>query len=494
MKIQSISLITSVECNLKCEYCLINQNKSRNKEYAHSLQSNIIKALSDGSFYLNAQKSIVELGAFPNDINFISLWGQEQTIILPYITKNIDMLFNCFPNVKTLFFSTNGITGDKDIIDFIKKLDSILTRPLIFQLQWSYDGNYSSVNLRHDSEIQSLQTFKNVIKELNSIKLYNLNIEFMFHGVISQDLIQHLNGDMDSIKNFWESNLKITHDIKDLILNEKVFMSPTFGCAPEVPFKSTTEEGISFFDFYLKTTMVLNEPFLKITNFCTGWTELLNKNEDFYNKIDSLDEVIEYYGNTISNYFDRSIHSKNLSNFLFCGVGYNDLKIMYDGSLVNCQNLAYEQKIEDISKNQNEIEYDMKIAWAKHGYSLNPIFASEQEKEKYKYIFEMTKTKSFYFTWNTTFSKMFYMAKCNQISPSYKNNIVLLIKHSFLLTFISHCMYNNGIYTGSIFSKDTGLIRRYCNGFLEQQEIEINKQLLNKDNNGLIKGLGGLHK
>ena len=484
-RIESLSFITSLGCNLQCDYCVIHKAKMRDAKRAATIQQKIIESLKDGSFFTNAKDSLISYGGNPNDIKYIALWGQEQTLVLELIEQNLPLILHQYPNLETLFFSTNGVTGAEKIVSFAQTIDKHAKGAIRLSIQWSYDGEYGSKEVRHDTEINSLKTMRKTIELLNPLQFHALSIDFVMHGVISQSLIEHLNGDMDAIKEFWDNNRKVGREIHELSVNRHLFIQPNIQFGPEVPYKSTTEEGIEFYDFYLKSAIVEGLPFLAEIKSVTGWVQLFQFNPDFKDKIQDIHQVVEYYGRAFHN-LDISYHSQNLSTSLYCGVGVGDLKIMYDGSLVNCQNLGFENTIEQAKTDPDAISRDMKVAWIEKGMSINPLFATEEELDKYKYIGSLTKNSSFYFAWQTTFNKMVIMAKCHQISPAYNENPDLMLRHSFILTFMSHCMYNNGIYTGSIFSKDTGLIRRYCNGFLEKEEAELNRQLLYKDFDGLL--------
>jgi len=59
----------------------------------------------------------------------MEFWGQEPTLTLHLITKHLQDWFETYPNIRSLMFSTNTMAYPERIIDFIVKLDSILTKP-----------------------------------------------------------------------------------------------------------------------------------------------------------------------------------------------------------------------------------------------------------------------------------------------------------------------------------------------------------------------------
>ena len=149
--VSALALMTSLGCNLKCDYCLINKAIQYNPQHAAQLHKNTIQALKDGSFRKNVINTLTLMGETPNTINHMELWGQEQILTLDYFIDDLPGWLEDFPNWTGLFFSTNGQTGADKIVRLIQALENS-GRGMHFSLQWSYDGSYSSKNIRHDSE------------------------------------------------------------------------------------------------------------------------------------------------------------------------------------------------------------------------------------------------------------------------------------------------------------------------------------------------------
>lgn len=71
---------------------------------------------------------------------------------------------------------------------------------------------------------------------------------------------------------------------------------------------------------------------------------------------------------------------------------------------------------------------------------------------------------------------MYYLSLARQIRPDYASNFKKLILHAFIITPVRQCPYNVYITTGSLYNKDTGLLRWYCNGILDEVEDYMNLQ------------------
>lgn len=473
----SIAIMSSLGCNLKCEYCVISQSREKDVKRANGLQRKVVEALKDGSFKDNVVKSIKAFGGSPNDIRRIELWGQEQILTLDHFVNGLDGWVDAFPNWNALSFSTNGQAGPEKIVRLVKRLDELMDHPFHFGLQWSYDGSYSGEQLRHDSNNRVINNLKKVVEELNKVPLKNVTVDFYLHGVVSFSLIKHLGGDLEKIKAYWDECRKTAEELPGLGWNRNVNVFGTFSVAEEVPYHCSTAEALDYYDFIAKSYACGG--CLSGLEFLSGqWSRILNF--AFPEKrTHTLDQIVEWLVD-VRNGDEEMMNrvTRELTNGFYCGTGVSELKLMYDGSLVNCQNSIFEQQLENIDKEEN-ITNEVKRSWVQKGWFINPQTASKEELDRYKYLFMTGRRSTFWHTWNTNIAKMHYLAMSGQISYLYKDDLKMIVKHAYILAYINQCMYNNAIYTGSMWTKDTGIIRRYCNGFAEFSEKKENNLRLN---------------
>ena len=88
--IKGLSLLTSLGCNLNCEYCYIAKSVNAN---SHNLQKATMEALSNGTYINNVKAVLEKLEQSPKAIDSISFWGQEPTLTLNLITEPPRRLF-----------------------------------------------------------------------------------------------------------------------------------------------------------------------------------------------------------------------------------------------------------------------------------------------------------------------------------------------------------------------------------------------------------------
>lgn len=135
--IGSISVHWSSDCNMACKYCYIDKDKKAMAGYNREIRA----ALEDGSFVKNIKAT---MASRREHIENISLWGAEPTINAKFFKDFIYDLFDYFPNVNSVMFSTNALLGAKVLYnDFVMPLYNYAEehhRKIAFDLQLSLDG------------------------------------------------------------------------------------------------------------------------------------------------------------------------------------------------------------------------------------------------------------------------------------------------------------------------------------------------------------------
>ena len=467
--------MTALGCNLTCDYCLIQNARLNNPQYANELQKNTIQALEDGSFIKNIQESLKRIHCSANNIETISLWGQEQTLTLEHFTNHIKEWIEAFPSVRKIDFSTNGISGEDKIIDLITALDSIVEKSFIFDLQFSYDGEYSSTKIRHDEEQQSIKTMLKLINKLNNIQLNNVKVSLCVHGVISFQLLRALQGDLDKIKSFWEDGDKKCKEIEQKIINKNVHFHAFFSCAEEVPYNCSKEDALLYTDFYRKSLYTNKMCGINFLN--SMWSRTIRNDENHMPLNEMVFSILEQFNHNSPS--DLKEITRWLSNHFYCGNGVHELKIMYDGTLVNCQNSIFETTLDGIKKENLTLSDYVKKSWATNHYFINLLTASQDEIDDYLYKWKTGCEDTFWFTFNNVIIMMSLLSYSGQIDPFYSKDFQTLVNHAFIITYINQCHYNNAMFTGSLWLKDTGIIRRYGNGLAFISEREENNDKTN---------------
>lgn len=462
-KINNLTLILSCGCNLSCEYCLIAQSVNSNSA---KVQAKTREFLSNGYFLQNCIDTIKILGQDPADIEHFQFWGQEPTLNLDLYTKDIENWHKNFPNIKTYMFSTNGKAYPEKIVSFLTEVDKYSNPETYIELQFSYDGNYSNNNLRKiDSDIIE-KNLKYIISQINNIDFKNISVDIHFNGVITRELIYELNT-INKIKTFIENGSTWLNQFNILNKNPKVHISTGIPFSPEVPYLCTVDDGIQLNKFYSLLKQI-DTYHVKdfIANFLRGYNHRIQAlHESGYTQISMIDAL-----KFLSNLNFKSEEQKNLYTLLspsyYCGSNYNSLKIMYDGTLLECHNLIFDTELEYIKANTDE-EFLMKKNIIEKDRIINLLKNNNSQTiEKFLYRGEQMEVNSFFSTLNETINLLYMMSRCGQAEKDYLYNKEKLLLHAYILTRLDTCTHDRRICTGSAYFINTGMIRFFCNGFL----------------------------
>lgn len=474
--IQGLSLITSCGCNLDCSYCRIAQARHDNL-HTSDLQHETVKALQDGTFIENVRNVFAAIGQSTSQVESIAFWGQEPTLTLHFITEHLAEWFELFPNWRGTSFSTNGIAYPERLYDFVVGLDKIVDHDFQLNIQFSYDGTYSTESLRKTSGQIIHDNAAAFINKLNHTKLRHVFLDLHFHGVISRDLLKKLQTTEDIIK-YQKGLITWSSEFLDLNVNNHVAMAPDVDFGLENPVDASFEEGMDLAVFLNKAMRIKPEQvcstkeerdrYLSLTeNLCRFITQPFN---------DILHELHHQFGDNMNfqdaialavkdSRFKRDLF--NLINpMLYCGNGVGELKIMYDGTLINCQNHIFDRNIDDLPKD-DKLETNVKRGLATHHYFINPLTATQKEIQDYFEYFEVCKFNSFNFIVTSTITLLEGLVKTQQVDSSYDDQFKL-IEHAILASAINCCSFNNQMMSGSVYLRHTGFLRFYCNGFLDR--------------------------
>lgn len=477
--IQALSLITSCGCNLNCSYCRIAQSKH---EGAAEMQKCTIQALQDGSFLANVNTVLNRLNQSTQQISSLAFWGQEPTLTLNYITEDLDRWFEYFPRWQYSMFSTNTIAHMDKILDFIKTVDEkCKVEEFFMNIQFSYDGDYATDNLRKGSSSTIHDNIKWLIEQLNTVPLKKVRLTIMHHGVMSLDLIDKLQTPQE-VADYSNHMFDWGHEFNTLNLNKHVHLSDEVDIALENPVEASAMQGLKLASLCSISDRL--NPFKKHSFIAkAGSVDPVNAlYKGYFTPFNCLVDALHNFGfENLDQCLDAIIENPVLRNdiynqfnhILYCGNGNAELKFLWNGTLINCQNHMFETDV-NLIHDTNELANAVKKGLATHNYFVNGLTASEQDLDKYFSLFYACKNTSFEFTVQNVVTLMNFLVITNQIDPSYRDRRKL-VKHSIILAIIGCCSYNNQVMTGSIFMRHTGYLRLMCNGFLDLAIEEYNE-------------------
>lgn len=475
---ETISIITSFGCNLKCEYCLI--NRAKHEPSAGRLQEATIQALKDGTFLENLKKSLEVVEVPTSQIKNFEFWGQEPTLTLHHLTAHLEDWVHSFENWNYVMFSTNGIEYPDRIVDFIKKLDQCMVHPCTVNIQFSYDGELSTNKLRQASTDVIKKNIEYVIRELNSYRFTSVKLVIYLHGVVSLALLKMLDT-TEKILDYYNTMGKWACDLEAQVVNQAFRLEPIVGVNLETPIQACTEDGL-LLSLFTRRSMAIPE-----NQFYNHQTALIRRGILTHQY--GMHQIIDDTGcSSVEECVDKMLSDAafcdnvmaHASGQPFCGANSYDMHIMYDGTLVNCQNHIFDTQ-EEFLRAENDFEMTVKKSWIKHKYYVNLLKDSKEDIQKHLMLFSQNKVSLFRFILDQYITTMYWLSAAGQIDPRYADDPELTLRHAMLLVNYNCCSYNNYIKTGSMFLRWIGFIRLTCNGFSDMIEAEYNRILSQKE-------------
>ena len=469
MQIYELTLISSTECNLQCEYCELNKSKNSQSKL---IQTNTIQAFKDGSFLNNIKQIYKKLNANPKETQRLSLWGQEPTLTLDAWYSRAQEWFEFLPNLSSLYLSTNGIAFIDKLLNMVKILDKIITKDdFNISIQFSYDGELSTNNMRKTNDNIIIKNIKFFIEQLNNLTLSNVKININLNAVLSLYLINQLNSN-ESIVNYYNEISKVGQEIKSIILNPNVqFLG--IGNKFQFPVDATSEDGQNVALFIKRAFQTaINNGILKELMSQSWITNILISKSMHITSWEKYISLIWQDKKEFKNFIEKLT---NISNG--CGSIHSVLKIMYDGTVLNCQTHLFDLLQNELYGN-NELEIESKQNSIKRNHYINFLNDTIDSINNILYVYNE-------YSHNTMLSLIEHymimlnnMAAIGQVDKKYYNNPQLLLKHIILLLRQISCPYANQLKTGSIFTYYPGFFRFYFNGLADIIEEVVNNELL----------------
>ena len=482
-----ISLISSEQCNLNCKYCEIAKTVSQSHIKENILLKNSFK---NGEYFQNIKQIIEKYQIIPEHIYSIDLWGQEPTLSLNDFCYMLNDLLSFFPKWNTLFFSSNFVNNIDSIFNLIEKIDNLLdNRKFCLSIQISYDGEYGTLINRGIDPFVIKNNIKDLISKINT---YNFNsqmeIHLNFHNVVDINILKYIyDTDNYNIKKYWsELNTFFNDVIKDSKKENIYFHS--FVAAAMTTYNATKEDGILLAKFNQDSIFLKEQKIVPIR----GWgsftghvekyaNELLNLYPNKNNINEILDDIIY---KLITSQDKKDVLINKDFNSPYCASGIYELKIRYNGQIINCHNVIYSLDKEENNSNSDENEKSIRKELLNSNSCPNLLTSSEKDINKFFYKWSYINGKdSIACLFSNIVNLMELLSSMNQIDYSYSYDKAKLLRHAFLLSTNLGCWDNNLAATGSAFGNTLGKIRWYANGTLDILEDVLNKNFIRKKYN-----------
>lgn len=481
--IRAINLQAAIACNLKCEYCMVQRNASSLNLKDLTYETN--EALLSGKYLENVKKILNRLNQSYDKIRVLEIWGQEPTLMIQYLTPVIKNWYDTFYNLEEITFSTNGMDKNipENLYNFIIELDKSCVKPLKLNIQISYDGVGEEIARNGNRQIL-IDNFTALFRKLNNIKLNNLKCGFFIHAVMSKTLMDYINNDFKKIEEYFNDVNDFLKILNMEAISDSIFLGPY-----------TLQ--------YMNGSYASIEDGLQWVETCNRMQRFLFANQNKFPYLKEFCENLDFGANTLGCVVHRlpkrirDRGCKNLDEYVdkfldgdphimqnifseYCGTLQSNLRIMYDGTSINCQNFIFDAYDSQNKKtiNYNDTVYDQarKYAVEQKVHMLNLITATDEEINKIlHWANEVNNKNNTLAAMNMIANNIFMMAQIGQVDRNYLHNFNKIKNHAFLIAVIECCYFNLLVATGSTILHPISQIRYFCNGLLDKAEETINQ-------------------
>lgn len=356
--IHGLSIHWSSDCNMACKYCYIEKKKKEMASYNRKIR----EALKDGSFIANIKRVCASK---KDDFQDLSLWGAEPSINGDLFAPFLQEIFDFFPRMSSLMFSSNALLGGEFIFkNFyipLKEYAEKNQRHIRFDFQLSLDGPaYINDDSRHDGATQStLETIeyfcKNVPQDSPYLELVMITKPTMDTSYMKQmnerglEAFYEYFGFFNDVQQKALKDAKNKHNIRISVVGIPTIVDPGY---------HTIEDG-----------KILAEWISYLPKIDKNRIPAYHNKPLFSQPLQAVEKYFEFcHGNPLATGY----------NVFSCSAGKNNVTIDYEGNLYTCNRLCKNAALEMDEKykhttrlNTNLFSDDktwMKQTWANQLY------------------------------------------------------------------------------------------------------------------------------
>ena len=181
-------------------------------------------------------------------------------------------------------------------------------------------------------------------------------------------------------------------------------------------------------------------------------------------KVKSFDEFTHLF---LDNQQLASHLISELNDNLYCGIFTDELKIMFDGTILSCDNMIF--------NSMKEILTPIEKLWENHHLSANIYSSSSKDINNLLQIFTQAHT-SWSFIIQHIMTNLYYLGKAGLIND-YSNDERIIFKYAFLGLTLPWCYYSNLKTTGSIYLQGESFFEFFYNGYIELLEKQYDRMV-----------------
>lgn len=427
-QVEAVEVVTTGYCPFNCSYCYIPKT-----EMMKEIHEQIREWIKSGTFIdaLEAQ--------YGDRLKFLGFWGTEPTLTLLEIP--MEPVFERFPNLEALSFSTAMMTDPSIIVEFIKGL---VGHKINVKVQVSLDGPawLTDTNRMEGASQQIPENLIRVLQMLSDVDLKEVTAEFSWKPTHSIENIAGFLEQPARVKGYYEYFNDVNKRLEEANKNPNVTSPVHFTPTLVVPGKYTSKDGRMFAE-YVK---MIHKMGFETTYTGRLWRlfehsdDLIKRRQFSCSAADSNEGITE------------NVHMCHRT-FYYDYPGYISAIINKESSIGDVENwdvTVFEQASLDFI-NRNFI-IDPKDKWdlARFHYVMRGYH--DFWRHQLAYCYSMTKE----------------LARAGQANKVFLEDEWFLNLFAVFLNVAMSCPMENLLNTGSIHLQPVSLIRMFGNGAFEE--------------------------
>lgn len=457
-------LLTSAYCNMECKYCYIPKVPGM-----ADMHKEVVAKLQDPTDYIAALRRM-----YGDNLEHLSFWGTEPTLILQYLTPHLELFIRSFPKLKNFSFSTNFLSHYTRVSEFILEMERISKMLLeegdkrrqkngnyrddprfMIDVQISLDGPHfiTDAGRQEGATDKIVANYRSFLKTLSENKLEHVLVKSHFKPTVGVEHLSAMNGDVTLIDEYFtffnhvrsiaEEYLPTIHPYFEtyLVGNGTLMVPGTY----------TSSDGRTFAHYLRNLKYFANH--------------LINHPKyNHYNRMPSE------YVNRFENFLRAERENPAAPSQNTCSGGDSNYGIDHSNRLHIChrsfymKDERYLQAIRDAGGMDNwdvSLFEDGKIEHVKK----NLIVDVDDESERTRFLTVMRGFHDYtHFKSASIFSITKWLAKCGQAEHRFLEDDHYCHLFSKFLVFVFGCSIENALNTTSVHITPVSMIRMFANG------------------------------
>lgn len=228
--LEACEMLSTGICPHDCAYCYIPKSPEM-----VGMHRRICEYIESGEFIVNIKE------VYGEALRHLGFWGTEPILTLPLIQEKLPDIFEAFPKIETMDFSTSMLGNPVIIFEFINALKG---KELLLKFQTSLDGPAFITDVNREVGAAKLipENLEKLIKMINKIELGKLKLQMRWKPTLSVNNMIEMNqgGNIDRYIGYFEDINKMFRDTNE---QENFTLEGFYGPSLVVPGKYTSDDG-----------------------------------------------------------------------------------------------------------------------------------------------------------------------------------------------------------------------------------------------------------